>query len=412
MSGHGTRELIRGRHRNRSLTFYGMLVRRLIFLTALLLAASASSAFAQNVFRVQIDTVSVKAGDTATVNVYYTFTSTKAHNLNGFVARFLFDSNLVRIVGYNTSGTASDGMSTTESHRGIAAFGSQELDLRNPILVRLRIVASTTLADTAWIRWDRDWPMFAFEAGVDTVVESDGWLRTQTAVGHTTLSTPRRSVSGVITGPFPDSVRFDVPVMISDISSANVISARLQFVFDQNRLALQGATTASTSESISSVGTTQDTGTIIFQGLNGLKMAGADTLVNLHFYALVGADTACTILSGVTWLPLNADARLGTTDVAFDSICIYGRFQEAFVGASSQEGPARLYPNPARDYVVAAGFDAKTVEVYDALGRCVENQELSHDAWTIPASLAAGTYHVIMRDRNGKTAAGKLLLER
>src|SRR2546421_5645368 len=119
MTGHGMRELIRGRSIISSLTFYGMLVRRLSTLIAFLLLAS-QAASAQNVFRVRIDTMTVKAGDTATVNVYYSFTSTKAHNLNGFVARFLFDSNLVKITGYITSGTASDGMSTTESHRGLA----------------------------------------------------------------------------------------------------------------------------------------------------------------------------------------------------------------------------------------------------------------------------------------------------
>src|ERR1043165_1040019 len=104
MTGHGTRELIRGRSQG-SLTFYGMLVRRLSILIALLLLASqallvSQAASAQNVFRVRIDTMTVEAGDTATLNVYYPFNSTKTHNLSGFVARFLYDTNLIKITGY------------------------------------------------------------------------------------------------------------------------------------------------------------------------------------------------------------------------------------------------------------------------------------------------------------------------
>ena len=416
MTGHGTRELIRGRSQS-SLIFYGMLVRKLSILIALLLLASqallvSKAASAQNVFRVRIDTMTVKAGDTATLNVYYTFNSTKTHNLSGFVARFLYDTNLIKITGYITNGTASDGMATYDSHLGLSALGTSEMNLSNPVLFKMRVAASKTLADTGWLRWDPDWPMFDPSAGVDTVIQTSGWLKTIAIAGHTTLTAPRRTVNGVITGPFADSVRFDLPVMISDISTANVSSARLQFTYDPNRLAFVMATTTSKSASIVSATTSTDTASIVFQGLNSSTIRGGDTLVNLQFYALVGADTVCTTLSDVTWQPLNADAKLGATDVRFDSICIYGRYQPASVGATSQQEPIRFYPNPARDYVISTATAAISLDIYDALGRLIARCERSNNAWLVPSSLSSGAYRAVARLRTGEVGTSALVIER
>jgi len=388
-----------------------MLVRRLSFLVVFLLLA-LQVASAQNVFRVRIDTMTLKGGDTVTLNVYYTFNSTKPHNLNGFVARFLFDSNLVKIVGYSTTGTASDGLMTTESHRGLAAIGTSEINLQNPVLFKMRVAASRTLADTAWIHWDPDWPMFTSEAGVDTVIRTDGWVRTAVATGHTALSTPRRSVSGVITGPYADSVAFDLPVMISDIGNANVKSAQLQFKYDPNRLAFIDATTTSKSASILLSMVMSDTVTIVYQAVNGATILGNDTLSILHFYALVGGDTACTMLTNVRWTPLNADAKLGSTDEMFDSICLYGRYEQAFVNSDMQQQPFRLYPNPARDFVVSTGSDATSLKVYDALGRLVAQCERSGAVWIFPGSLGSGMYRAVLEGRNGELKASSLIIER
>jgi hypothetical protein len=387
-----------------------MLVRGLSLLIALLLIASATAS-AQNVFRVRLDTLTVQAGDTATMNVFFTFTSTKPHNLNGFVARYLFDSNLVKIVGYSTAGTASDGLSTTESHQGIAAIGSTEINLNNQVLFRMRIVASKTLADTAWIHWDSDWPMFASESGVDSVIQTGGWLRTANATGHTSLTAPGRSVNGVITGPYADSVRFDLPIMISDISNANVTDARLQFKFDPNKLSLIAATSSKIATVVSS-DVASDTASIVFQGLNGSKLLGNDTLTVLQFYALVGPDTVCTMLTNVTWQPLNSDAKRGTTDVRFDSICIYGRYQPALVESNERRRSGRLYPNPAQDHLILSDMDVRDLEVYDALGRFVGSCRYNGETWLLPPSLKAGAYRITVREHNGEAWGSTLVIER
>jgi len=373
-------------------------------------------ASAQNVFRVRIDTITVKPGDTATVNVYYTFTSTKPHNLNGFVARFLFDSNLVQIPGYITNGTACEALSATESHRGIATLGAQEIDLKNPVLFRMRVAASKSLADTAWIRWDPDFPMFSTEQGVDTVIQSDGWIRTAFVTAHTILSAPSRTVHGVFTGPYADSEAFDLPVTISDISSANVTHALMTFAYDRNRLAVQSVSSKVATTLVTvlpSPSSVYDTARVELQSSN--PIAGSDTLIVLHLYALIGPDTTCTSLMNVTWRPLNAEAKLGSTDVDFDSVCqihLFGLYVPPASVDQAKVEPNRMYPNPARDYVISTRTDVKSFEMYDAVGRIVAQCERQNDVWLVPPSLMSGVYRIALRLRTGETETSTLLIER
>jgi len=373
-------------------------------------------ASAQNVFRVRIDTMTVKPGDTTTVNVYYTFSSSEPHNLNGFVARFLFDSNLIQIPGYITNGTACEALSATESHRGIATLGAQEIDLKNPVLFRMRVAASKLLSDTAMIRWDPDFPMFSAEEGVDTVMQSNGWIRTALVTAHTVLSAPSRTVYGVFTGPYADSEAFDLPVTISDIGSANVTHALMTFAFDRNRLAVQNVSSKLATASVTvlpSPSSAFDTARIELQSSN--PIAGSDTLIVLHLYALIGPDTTCTSLMNVTWLPLNAEAKLGSTEVEFDSVCQVHLFGHYVPPASVEQAigePNRVYPNPARDYVISTRTDVKSFELYDAAGRIVAQCERQNDVWFVPQSLRSGVYRIVLRLRTGETETSTLLIER
>src|ERR1035437_10906152 len=86
---------------DRSLKFYDITARLLLLGAALGLMVPAK-AQAQNVFRVRIDTITANAGDTVFVNAYYTFTTSKPHTIDHYLARFLYDASLLRIVGYAT----------------------------------------------------------------------------------------------------------------------------------------------------------------------------------------------------------------------------------------------------------------------------------------------------------------------
>lgn len=398
----------------RSLKFYGITA-GVLLLGVVLSLMTAPIAVAQNVFRVRIDTVTAKAGDTVTVNVYYSFTSTHSHALNGYVARFSYNTNLVWIAGYITdSTTASDGFPVSVSHLGIATSQQgQEINLAKPVLFRMRVVLRSALADTGWIHWDPDFAMFDSKAEVDSIVQQDGWVRTATASGHTVLTTPAVEIAGRSNGYVPDSVRFDLPVIISDIRDANVRSARLSFVFDSSRLRFDSATSKSGTATISSMGRTGDTASIVFTGSSQGLILGGDTLVQLHFVALVGIDTECLTLSDPVWQPLNSDALIGIASFAFDSICLLGSYGVEGVDGDPALRTMQMYPNPARDFVVIGGFEAARLQVFDELGRCVWTEgNLADGIWRIPATLWDGVYTIIARGTHGAEARAMIVIKR
>ncbi len=391
----------------RSLKFYGITA-EVLLLGVVLSLMTAPIAVAQNVFRVRIDTVTAKAGDTVTVNVYYTLASMHTHSLNGYVARFSYDTNLLWIAGYITdSTTASNGFPVSVSHLGIATSQQgQEINLAKPVLFRMRVVLRSALADTGWIHWNPDFAMFESTTGVDSVVQQDGWVRTATASGHTVLTTPAVKIAGKSNGYVPDSVQFDLPMMISDIRDANVRSARLSFVFDSSRLRFDSATSKSGTATINSIERRGDTARIVFSGNYQGMMVGGDTLVVLHFVAFVGIDTECVTLSNPLWEPLNSDALTGSTAFTFDSICLYGSYGTAEVDRGAALRAMQAFPNPARDLVVICGMDAARLQVFDQLGRCVLTEGRLADAiWQIPAVIPDGVYTIIAQGTRGAARA-------
>src|SRR4051812_29354273 len=87
-------------------------------------AFSAKAADTLNVMHVRFDTVTVHPGDTAIVNVYYTFTAQHPHGIRGYTAHFSYDTNEV-FIDYITAGTASAGFwDTIGSRHGFAAFST------------------------------------------------------------------------------------------------------------------------------------------------------------------------------------------------------------------------------------------------------------------------------------------------
>jgi hypothetical protein len=150
-------------------------------------ALSAGSTSAQNAMHLRIDTVIANPGATVDVRVLYTFTSTHAHDIHDFNARFLFDTSESQLVAYVMAGTASAALTdTTGSHVGLLALAEPgtEINLADSVLFIVRMTIDST-ADTAWIRWDPNWyhgdglaVFSAGDEGIDSVTLEDGWIRT------------------------------------------------------------------------------------------------------------------------------------------------------------------------------------------------------------------------------------------
>ncbi len=187
--------------------------------TALLamLACYAKQATAQNIMSLRIDTVTAIPGSTVDVRVLYTFTSTHAHNIHDFNARFLFDTSNSNLVAYIMAGTASAALlDTTGSHTGLLALGNQEIDLTDSVLFKIRMTVDSN-ADTAWIRWDTNWIVFgAGDEGVDIVHQQDGWIRTPKS-NNASVSTIESS--GRPVAIYPNPARNHVTIYAPEYSS-------------------------------------------------------------------------------------------------------------------------------------------------------------------------------------------------
>ena len=145
-------------------------------------AFSAHTAAAQNVMHLRIDTVTAKPGAAVDVRVLYTFTSTHAHDIHDYNARFFFDTSKSKLVAYVLSGSASAAISAPNDTIGSHA-GMQEIDLADSVLFTIRMTLDSN-ADTAWIRWDSSWyhgdglaVFTAGDEGIDSVIQDDGWIR-------------------------------------------------------------------------------------------------------------------------------------------------------------------------------------------------------------------------------------------
>ncbi len=380
----------------------------------------AGLAKAQNVFRVRFDTITAQAGDTVAVNVYYDFTSTHSHNLDYFQLRLQYDSSEIYPIGYELDGTASAGFfDTTVSHLGIAAQGQSELDLSNPVLIRIRFRINRQLADTAFIRWDTSFNLLDPSENIDQVLREDGWIRTASAAGHVVVSTPAATIHGVTVGYSPDSVAFDLPVSVSDIAAANMQSALLSFSYDSTVLSL-GSVSSRTADSNVYISSSTSAAIPIGRQRVEIKLnarsgviSGGDTLLTLHFTGLVGLDTVCGALEDVSLRPLDSTASIGNTIYLGDSICLEGSAPSAVQPTQLEEAYLRVYPNPASAEVnIEAGGtnESPVVEVFDALGRRMFERTGASIRWDIPRFATPGAYQVIERDRTGQMKMKTMLL--
>jgi len=374
------------------------------------LLISASRADAQNVFRVRFDTVVAKAGDVATVNVLYTFTSARPHSIRDLTLRFLTDALGVQPIGYLIDGTAlatfRDAIGNVDSswsHTGFAARGEHEIDLSNPVLIRVQFRVDPRLADTAFLHFDRSFGMFAENDSVDVIERTDGWIRTESVVGHVVVSTPATLVRGETEGFSPDPIPFAVPMTI--VGKAD--SAILTFSIDSTRLVLDSITKGFAALRI--VKAPEFGGRERIEVYFDTPLIVTDS-VSLHFTGLVGLDTVCEALTKVRLLPRGNSDPIGNTIYAGDSICLEGHKPTGAVGrAKNEEQRFAIYPNPARERVWFEGAtETSVIRVYDALGRTVS--ETRGSVWSVPPGVGAGSYEVMIRDDEGERWVGRLTL--
>jgi hypothetical protein len=230
------------------LKIYGYLIQRLLTGVVVIatLALHAGSISAQNVMHLRIDTVTAKPGARVDVRVLYTFTSTHAHNIDDFDARFIFDTSesqldtLNGLFPYIMNGAAPfPNFDTTWSFTGLLAIGDTEIDLTDSVLFTIRMILDSN-ADTAWIRWDSNWyhgyGLAVFKVGgeeVDSVTLEDGWIHS---------SKPPASVQGVSAESaalrmYPNPARDHVTIDLPGSSDEEVID-----VYDAvGRLSFEGS---------------------------------------------------------------------------------------------------------------------------------------------------------------------------
>ncbi len=237
------------------------LLARVVVIAALALSVSPMSA--QNVMRLRIDTVTANPGATVDVRVLYTFDSTHAHDINDFLARFLFDTSKSRLAAYILSGTAfaafaAPGVTMLDSlnpnsgslvstHDGIFLnefLNPQipEIDLADSVLFKIRMTLDSSVdtinGDTAWVRWDPEWTLAVSQTfqggqeGVDSLYHEDGWIRTAAKP----LNSVRKGASDYATlriypNPARDEVTIDAPGY-PEGSELEVYDAVGRLVFD------------------------------------------------------------------------------------------------------------------------------------------------------------------------------------
>jgi hypothetical protein len=380
-----------------------VMISKLLIRVALIVIAvytCSQSAQAQYAMSLRFDTVlDATPGDTVNVNVYYKFTEMPAKSVQDFDVRFEYDTSEIYAFDYILDGTASANMFILDtSHRGIlAANGS--MDFSNPILFKIRFRVNKALADTAFIHWDSA-SVFDYTDSID-VTKEEGWIRTPSAAGHVTLTTPSIMVD---TGEV-----FNLPVSISGIDNANIDSVLLRIEVDTTRLLFRGVGASSSSNAIlESWSSNLDTISITLKATSG-HIVSADSMITISLFSIAWFDTACVMPQEVHFEVLNSSGLIGNTSSSNGSICIApGSKPPADVSpAAVQVRKLSAYPNPARDQVT---FDAGDrvisgqvlIEVYDPLGRRAYMSRDAYPVWQIPSDIRAGTYFVVMDSETGR----------
>lgn len=372
-----------------------------------------------NVFHVAVDRITASGGDSATVSVRYVFNATKTHNLHSVTARLTYDSSLVRIVAVETAGTATSLLyildTIAPSVIGFLGAGqsNQELDLTNPVLFRLKVVLNRNLSDTAWIRWDRSVAMFGDTSyGVDSLEQVDGWARSSDAFGHIVLGIPRIRVTGQSDGYTADSVRFTVPIVLSDVSLAGIQAATLSFSYDPKRMVFVGASTNGSADvGVGSI--LNKSGSLSVDLLaKAQQFAGGDTLLVLSFLGFVGTDTVTTSFQNLRWKSTNQSALRGNVDYVYDSIRFEGSFKKLKVMRDTRIRAFAIFPNPASDHVTFEPPDEAdyAIKIYDALGAVRYESLRVPKVWEIPRGTAAGICRVVLEERNSKFQRVQMLV--
>ncbi len=393
------------------------LLRRVV-LIALAVCATALSSAAQNVMHVRVDTLTAQPGDTVFVNVLYTFQATRGHNVHDFVARFLFDSSDMTILGYQLAGTASAAISfiqdtTIGDHTGLVAVGNlqdNEIDLTDSVLFRMRVAIPPQLADTAWIRWDTNWAVFDVSDSVDSVVREDGWVRTPSTAGHISLAMPSvRADTG-------QSVR--VPVLLGDVHRAGISAGVLRFVIDTMQLPVRNIVAGTPSDAVLQAWSIYlDTVSITLHAGVGGVIAGDDTLVFLTLHTSPRQDTAC-LMPVIEFDSVQAKYT-GNVSAAVGNICVVPGLSGPSSVSSEMPGlpDIGVFPNPARNEVTflhsgdALRFDGGAqLHVFDAVGRRVYSAALQASVWRIPPSLTPGVYEIVLQGDTWRWM-GTLLIE-
>jgi hypothetical protein len=209
---------------------------------------------------------------------------------------------------------------------------------------------------------------------------------------------------GSSNGFTPDSVRFDLPVLISDISRSKIQDGVLRFEYDRTHLTFDRAREID-GHTLEGVAQSGDT-VLVHLNPQVTTTSPPDTLTILQFVALVGTDTSCGVLRDVRLTPVNGDAFLGNTIYAFDSICLFGSWLDLSVSpAEHSNADFQVYPNPARVgrsvSFRASGFDDRDrirYSVVDVLGNIIHRTDDGMTGWEIASTASKGVYEVVFED--------------
>jgi len=383
-------------------------------LTAHVSSAQAAENTPKNVLRLRFDTLAVLPGtNDVFVNVYYTFDAPKPHDFRGYNAHFFFDSTKTRILDFFTEGTASHALGYQEFNPKPPEAAAvtlndpgHEIDFSSPVLFKFRISLPLTLTDTAFFTWDYvDIPDYF---GVDSIILENGWVRVQRPSVPVELSTPRASIQA-------DSL-LSVPVLVSDLTEANLRTLRLTIHVDSSKLHFEGAT-AGLHMNVTAASALGSEITVDLDAKSGETVSGSGMLATLLFRALPRIDTVSTKPSDLTLRAFNSDALLGTVHSTTDSIVVYG-FKKPDTVVSSVQSPDRLmfrvYPNPVVGSLhVETGLESTHLfTVYDASGSVVAAHEGRDWTWNT-AGIATGSYFMrAVEQRTGRMQVASVQIVR
>jgi hypothetical protein len=122
-------------------------------------------------------------------------------------------------------------------------------------------------------------------------------------------------------------------------------------------------------------------------------------------------NTPATAIAGLGGLILRQDAAATTPSITIDELKISTTFPSLAIKQNSIAGLS-VYPNPVTNgtlYITSNSSNAKTVAVYDILGKQVLNAKTSNNAVNV-SSLKGGAY-ILQISEDGKTDTRKLIIQ-